>query len=145
MAASGKADITGMSIKLRTPGADAGYNPSHITMNNALTGQISALYRDETSVADILKHNMMINALNDYRAAKYPAVKAQLQHEATGFLSGDMADRVLTGLQSVFKNLLYGSFIFVMPLILLAGGMSKYRGWITICLSLQLWPPLFEM
>lgn len=145
MAMSGRADITGMSIKLRAPGADAGYNPSHLNMNTALKNQISALYDNDASVADILKHNMMINSLNNYRAAKYPAVKAQLQHEATGLLSGDMAERVLTGYYAVFKNLIYGSFIFVMPLMLLAGGMSKYRGWITICLSLQLWPPLFAM
>lgn len=145
MTRSGKADITGISIKLRAPGAAVKYNPGHLDMNAALTSQISALYNDETPVADILKHNMMINALNNYRAAKYPAVKAQLQHEAAGFLSGDMAERVLTGLLTVFKNLVYGSFIFVMPLMLLAGGMSKYRGWITICLSLQLWPPLLAM
>ena len=145
MAMSARADITGMSIKLRAPGADAGYNPSHLNMNAALTNQISALYDNDASVADILKHNMMINSLNNYRAAKYPAVKAQLQHEATGLLSGDMAERVLTGYYAVFKNLIYGSFIFVMPLMLLAGGMGKYRGWITICLSLQLWPPLFAM
>jgi hypothetical protein len=145
MADSMKTDITAISIKLKTAGEGVKYNPSHLNLNKALESQISALYNNNSSVSDILKHNMMINSLNNYRAAKYPAVKAQLQHEANGFQSGSMAERVLTGLQGVFKNLVYGSFIFVFPLMLLAGGMAKYRGWLTICLSLQLWPPLFAM
>lgn len=139
-------DITAMSIKLRAPGAKAKYNPSHIKLNDALKGQIQALYDgSEIAVEEIIKHNMMINSLNQYRAGKYPNVKAQLQHEAGGFLSGDLADRILTGLLTVMKNMIYGSFIFVLPLMIFAGGMAKYRGWITTCISLQLWPPLFAM
>jgi hypothetical protein len=137
-------DITAMSIKLRAPGPGQ-YNPSHVKLNNALKGQISALYNSETSVESILKHNMMINSLNQYRAGSYAGVKAQLQHEAGGLISGDLADKILTGMQAVIKNMIYGSFIFVLPLMIFAGGMSKYRGWITTCLSLQLWPPLFAM
>lgn len=139
-------DITAMSIKLRAPGAKAKYNPSHIKLNEALSGQIQALYdSSEIAVEDIIKHNMMINSLNQYRAGKYPNVKAQLQHEAGGLISGDLADRILTGLLTVMKNMIYGSFIFVLPLMIFAGGMAKYRGWITTCISLQLWPPLFAM
>ncbi|MCA0253868.1 MAG: conjugal transfer protein TraG N-terminal domain-containing protein [Proteobacteria bacterium] len=139
-------DITAMSIKLRAPGAKAKYNPSHIKLNEALSGQIQALYdSSEIAVEDIIKHNMMINSLNQYRAGKYPNVKAQLQHEAGGLISGDLADRILTGLLTVMKNMIYGSFIFVLPLMIFAGGMAKYRGWVTTCISLQLWPPLFAM
>jgi len=138
-------DITAISIKLRAPGAGVEYNPSHLGMNEALKGQIEALYNDETSVETILKHNMMINSLNQYRSGKYPMAKAQLQHEAGGLISGDMAERILTGFLTVIKNLIYGSFVFVVPLMLFAGGMQSYRGWITVCLSLQLWPPLFAM
>lgn len=138
-------DITAISIKLRAPGAGVEYNPSHLGMNEALKGQIEALYNDETSVETILKHNMMINSLNQYRSGKYPMAKAQLQHEAGGLISGDMAERILTGFLTVIKNLIYGSFVFVVPLMLFAGGMQSYRGWITVCLSLQLWPPLFAI
>jgi hypothetical protein len=138
-------DITAISIKLRAPGPGAPYNPSHLGMNEALKEQIEALYNDGTSVEDILKHNMMINSLNQYRAGKYPTAKAQLQHEAGGLISGDLAEKILTGFLTVIKNLIYGSFVFVVPLMLFAGGMQSYRGWITVCLSLQLWPPLFAM
>jgi len=145
MTDSALTDITAISIKLRAPGAGVEYNPSHLGMNEALKGQIEALYNDETSVETILKHNMMINSLNQYRSGKYPMAKAQLQHEAGGLISGDMAERILTGFLTVIKNLIYGSFVFVVPLMLFAGGMQSYRGWITVCLSLQLWPPLFAM
>ncbi len=138
-------DITAISIKLRAPGAGVEYNPSHLGMNEALKGQIEALYNDESSVETILKHNMMINSLNQYRSGKYPTAKAQLQHEAGGLIAGDLAERILTGLLTVIKNLIYGSFVFVVPLMLFAGGMQSYRGWITVCLSLQLWPPLLSM
>jgi TraG-like protein, N-terminal region len=145
MKESALTDITAISIKLRAPGAGVEYNPSHLGMNEALKGQIEALYNDGTSVENILKHNMMINSLNQYRSGKYPTAKAQLQHEAGGLISGDMAERILTGLLTVIKNLIYGSFVFVVPLMLFAGGMQSYRGWVTVCLSLQLWPPLLSM
>lgn len=145
MKESALTDITAISIKLRAPGAGVEYNPSHLGMNEALKGQIEALYNDETSVENILKHNMMINSLNQYRSGKYLTAKAQLQHEAGGLISGDLAERILTGLLTVIKNLIYGSFVFVVPLMLFAGGMQSYRGWITVCLSLQLWPPLLSM
>jgi hypothetical protein len=145
MKESALTDITAISIKLRAPGAGVEYNPSHLGMNEALKGQIEALYNDGTSVENILKHNMMINSLNQYRSGKYPTAKAQLQHEAGGLISGDLAERILTGLLTVIKNLIYGSFVFVVPLMLFAGGMQSYRGWITVCLSLQLWPPLLSM
>ena len=138
-------DIIGAIAKKFRLSVGAGAS-SQMSMNSLLQTQIKALYPGSSgSVSEIIKHNIMINSLNSHRSAKYPAVKAQLQHEAAGLLSGEMASRVLTGSLGVFKNLIYGSFIFIMPLMLLAGGMAKYRGWITICLSLQLWPPLFAM
>lgn len=145
MSLSGKTDITEISIKLRAAGEGSNYNPNHDKLNKALTEQISTLYNNETSIENILKHNMMINSLNQYRAGKYPAVKAMLNHEAGGFLSGDLGEKILTSMLSICKNLVYSSFLFVFPLMLLAGGISRYGSWITVCLSLQMWPPLYSV
>lgn len=141
----GRKGITALSWKFKAAGDSNEYNQKWNQLNANLEKQILALYQDRTKVDTILKHNMMINALNDYRAGKFPSVRAQLQHEAGGLISGDLADHILTGLLSVMKNLLYGSFIFIVPLMLMAGGIGKYRMWITLCLSLQLWPALFAM
>ena len=52
---------------------------------------------------------------------------------------------ILTGMLIVIKNILYGCFIFVVPLMLVGGGFAKYRMWITLCLSVQFWPALYAM
>ena len=43
------------------------------------------------------------------------------------------------------KVIVYGSFIFLFPLLILSGGIGKYRNWITAVFSLALWPSLFSM
>lgn len=53
-----------------------------------------------TAHITILKHNMMINSINSYRSGKYPAAKAQLHNEAGGLISGDLAEKTLTGSHS---------------------------------------------
>lgn len=87
----------------------------------------------------------MINAVHSYRSGKYPAAKAQLHNEAGGFISGDLAEKTLTGSLAVMKVIIYGSFIFLFPILILSGGIAKYRSWITAAFSLALWPSLFSM
>lgn len=140
--------IKSLSSKFKAVGSnkEMSENAGAKQLNDNLRLQIAAVYNvGGDKVDNILKHNMMINALNDYRGGKFPAVRAKLQHEAGGLISGDLADHILTGLLAVMKNLLYGSFIFVVPLMLMSSGISKYRMWITFCLSLQLWPALSAM
>ena len=144
---SARIDISSISLKFKGAGADEDkkYNLNHQSLNDNMKKQIDTLFNTNNKVDGVLKHNMMINALNDYRSGKFPAARAKLQNEAGGLISGDLAEHILTGLLAVMKNILYGSFIFIVPLMLVAGGMAKYRMWITICLSLQLWPALFAM
>lgn len=138
-------NVTSLSAKFQAAGSSKEYNQGYRQLNTNLKQQIAALYGDNTNVHAVLKHNMMINALNDYRAGKFPAARAKMQHEAGGLISGDLAEHILTGLLAVMKNLVYGSFVFVVPLMLMSGGMAKYRMWITFCLSLQLWPAMLAM
>lgn len=144
----GNIDIASMALKFKSSGERGKYNNTgYAPLSANLKRNIQVLYglADEGKVDSVLKHNMLMNAMNDYRAGLYPAVKAQLQQEAGGLLSGDMAETVLTSSLAVMKNIAYASFIFLVPLILVAGGMSKYKNWIVICLSLQLWPALYAV
>lgn len=118
---------------------------NNLALNDHLKNQIQAVYGGGTSVETVLKQNMMINALNDYRSGSYANAKAQLHHEASGIISGDLAEKTLTGSLAVMKVMIYGSFIFLLPLLLLSGGIAKYQGWITAVFSLALWPSLFSM
>lgn len=110
-----------------------------------ISDQIFALHNGAKPVDKIIKHNMMANALSDYRAGNFSAVRAQMQYEASGNITGDLADWMLTKSLVVMKILMYSSFIFMVPLILMSGGMTKYRNWVTACFSLQLWPSLFAV
>ena len=138
-------NVTSWSWKFKGAGKNADYNPATRALNQNLKAQIGVLYKNSSSVDSLLKHNMMINAINSYRSGKYPAAKAQLHHEAGGLISGDLAEKTLTGSLAIMKVIVYGAFIFLFPMLILTGGIAKYKAWITAAFSLALWSPLFSM
>ncbi|MDC0864335.1 conjugal transfer protein TraG N-terminal domain-containing protein [Rickettsiaceae bacterium] len=138
-------NVTSWSWKFQGAGKDANYNPASRALNQNIKAQIGVLYKNNSSVDALLKHNMMINAVNSYRSGKYPAAKAQLHNEAGGLISGDLAEKTLTGSLAIMKIIVYGSFIFLFPMLILTGGIAKYKAWITAAFSLALWSPLFSM
>lgn len=141
-------NIASLAWKFMGAGKDVEHSkgtPGTRALNQNIKAQITALYGTNHQVDTILKHNMMINSINSYRSGKYPAAKAAMHAEAGGFISGDLAEKTLTGSLAVMKVILYGSYIFLFPLLLLSGGIAKYRSWITAAFSLVLWPSFFSM
>ena len=138
-------NLTSLAWKFKGAGRGDKYNPGSRALNKNIKEQIGAIYGNGNSVDSILKHNMMINAVHSYRSGKYPAAKAALHNEAGGLISGDLAEKTLTGSLAVMKVIIYGSFIFLFPILILSGGIAKYRSWITAAFSLALWPSLFSM
>lgn len=138
-------NLSSWAWKFKGAGKDDKYNPGSRALNKNIKAQIGVLYGDSGKVDSLLKHNMMINAVHSYRSGKYPAAKAQLHNEAGGLISGDLAEKTLTGSLAVMKVIIYGSFIFLFPILILSGGIAKYRSWITAAFSLALWPSLFSM
>lgn len=134
-----------LSQKFRGAGAKVEYNPGIRQLNKNIKVAISGLYNDEHSVDSILKNNMMINAINSYRSGKYATARAQMHQEAGGFLSGDLAEKTLTGSLAIMKVIVYSGFIFLLPLMIISGGFNKYKSWIIIVFSLSLWPPLYSI
>ena len=96
---------------------------------------------DGSSAESSLRQFMMINALGDY-GRNYGYARASMTQESNWRIAGDLANMYLPILLSVIKGLVYASFIFMVPLMLLSGGMQKYLGYITVVASLQLWPAL---
>lgn len=137
--------LLSLANKFRGAGEKQEYNSKQRQLNKNLSANIEALYNNEQKVGDILKNNMMINAMNNYRAGKYAGARAQMHAESGGLLSADMAEKTLTGSLTVMKIMIYGSYIFIFPLLVLTGGIRKYGMWILGAFSLQLWPPLFTM
>ncbi|MGC0372359.1 MAG: hypothetical protein DGJ47_001071, partial [Rickettsiaceae bacterium] len=137
-----KITIPGRRVKMQELTAK---HQSAKILNNNIKNQITELYGADNSVKNIINHGMMVNALNDYRSSNYTMAKTKMQHESGGLINGDLASHMLTKLLAVMKNIVYGSFIFVVPLMIMTGGMSKYKSWIIGVFSLQLWPPIYAM
>lgn len=94
-----------------------------------------------TSAESTLRQFMMINSLGNYESS-YGYARSSMTQESNWRIAGDLANVYLPILLSVMKGLVYASFIFMVPLMLLSGGMQKYLGYITLVASLQLWPAL---
>ena len=65
-----------------------------------------------------------------------------MQQESSWMLGGKLASEYLPILLSVLKGLIYASFIFIVPFMIISGGMNRYLTYLTGVVSLQLWAPL---
>lgn len=106
------------------------------------------------SATDILKQEMMINAIEEASnnklselgsASNYAATKALLQQRSAYAAAGEIAARTLPLFKNVIEALSYALFIFIVILALLPNG---YRTVLTYCGILawtQLWAPLYAV
>ncbi|MDP5021128.1 MAG: conjugal transfer protein TraG N-terminal domain-containing protein, partial [Rickettsiaceae bacterium] len=117
-------------------------------LNGQLKSNIELAYGGtfgtKMSAEQIIQQNMMINAIHDYnnKADLYGYTRASMQQESSWMLGGKLASEYLPILLSVLKGLIYASFIFVVPFMIISGGMNRYLTYLTGVVSLQLWAPL---
>lgn len=98
-------------------------------------------FGDSLRAESRLMQYMMVNSLSDL-PENYGVSRASMSQESNWKIAGELASYYLPILLSVMKNLVYASFIFIVPLLLLGSGLSRYFGYISIILSMQLWPAL---
>jgi hypothetical protein len=106
-------------------------------IQNAFRANIGANLSAET----LMRQQMMINAMHNF-SDDYGFARASATQESSWRLSGDLSTIYLPMLLTVMKGIFYASFIFLIPLMLLSGGMAKYMSFLSIVASLQLWPAL---
>lgn len=96
------------------------------------------------SASDIIKQNMMINAMKDWGniSDKYGYTRADDLQKSNWKISGELAKEYLPLLLNIMKGLIYASFIFVVPLMILSGGVTHYLKYCAVVFSLQIWPAL---
>jgi hypothetical protein len=94
-----------------------------------------------TAAESTFRQYMMINALNNFKSNDGYSRASSMQ-ESNWQIAGDLASIYLPILLSVMKGLVYASFIYMVPLMLLSGGVGKYLTFLTVVGSLQLWPSL---
>lgn len=106
-------------------------------IKNAFQNQIGGV----KSAESIIKQQMMINAMHNF-SDDYGFARASSAQESSWRLSGDLSTIYLPMLLTVMKGIFYASFIFLIPMMLLSGGIHKYLGYLSVIASLQLWPAL---
>lgn len=111
-------------------------------LSTILEKNISALYGGTQKASDILRQQMMINSISDYKSSNYGVARARTSQENSWLLSSDMASLYLPMLLVVIKCIVYASFIFLVPMLIFSGGIAKYSAYLTLVGSLQLWPSL---
>ena len=141
--------IYGSRVNNRTLNASA-FNTSLISSVNLLSSSINFA----SSATDLLKQEMMINAIEEASnnklselgsASNYTATKALLQQRSAYAAAGEIAARTLPLFKNVIEALSYALFIFIVILALLPNG---YRTLLTYCGILawtQLWAPLYAV
>ena len=128
----------------------AGKDPGlgNIQINQLLNRNLEVGYAAslgvKDSAAEIIRQNMMINALKDWGniSDKYGYTRADDLQKSNWKISGDLAKEYLPLLLNIMKALIYSSFIFVVPLMILSGGVTHYLKYCSVVFSLQIWPAL---
>jgi len=121
---------------------------SNIQINQLLSRNLEVGYASSLGVngsaADIIKQNMMINAMKDWGniSDKYGYTRADDLQKSNWKISGELAKEYLPLLLNIMKGLIYASFIFVVPLMILSGGVTHYLKYCAVVFSLQIWPAL---
>ena len=123
-------------------------NLGNMQINQLLGRNLEAGYATSLGVngsaAEIIRQNMMINSLKDWGniSDKYGYTRADDLQKSNWKISGDLAKEYLPLLLNIMKGLIYSSFIFIVPLMILSGGVTHYLKYCSVVFSLQIWPAL---
>lgn len=90
---------------------------------------------------NLIRQQMMMNAIKNY-SDDYGYARASATQESNWRIAGDLAGTYLPILMSVLKGLVYSSFIFMFPMLIMSGGWNRYLKYLTLVASFQLWAPL---
>lgn len=95
---------------------------------------------------NLVSQQLMMNVLaGEFSAKEFGKSRAQAQQYNTSIISGALASKYLLNTRAVFALLLYASFIFVVPLSLLSGGLKTITTWIWYNVWIQIWPPFYTI
>ena len=90
---------------------------------------------------NLIRQQMLMNAIKNY-SDDYGYARASATQESNWRIAGDLADTIIPILMSVVKGLVYSSFIFMFPMLIMSGGWNRYIKYLTLVASFQLWAPL---
>lgn len=125
-------------------GSRGGIGMQQLLTRNLELGYATSFGIKDKSAADIIRQNLMINAIKDWGniSDKYGYTRADDLQKSNWKIAGELAKEYLPLLLNIMKALIYASFIFMLPMMILSGGMSRYLKYCTVVFSLQIWPAL---
>ncbi len=139
----------------------ARFFPNSKNPANALVSNLSISYGYLTNISseasDILRQNMMINALedgllsanqiNDASAAVtgYATTRAQEQQKTAYALQGNMASLSLSVLKIVVEVMFYAIFPIIVIIAILPGGVGVLKKYVIALFWIQSWAPLYSV
>lgn len=106
---------------------------------NKISGQMSNAILDNKSV---VKNIVSVNAFND-AAARFATERARDNQRAVYQTAGSIAGTTLVTMRIIFEALIYASFVLILPLSMIPGGIKFIGNWIFLNVWIQLWPPLY--
>ena len=124
-------------------GSDGNLEINGLLNKNLEVGYASSL-GVKGSAAEIIRQNMMINSLKDLGniSDRYAYTRADELQKSNWKIAGELAKKYLPMMLNITKALIYSCFIFIVPLMILSGGVTHYLKYCTVVFSLQIWPAL---
>lgn len=125
-------------------GGSSGIGMQQLLTRNIEVGYATSFGVRDQSAADIIRQNLMINAIRDWGNINdvYGYTRANDLQKSNWKIASDLAKEYVPMLLNIIKALIYASFIFMLPMMILSGGMSRYLKYCTVVFSLQIWPAL---
>lgn len=122
----------------------AHYAKLEIGKNLPLTFQ--ALTGLQTSAKELIGQQLTLNVLTDVLSKGHFAKKrAYDQQQSTYRTMGALAANGLVTMRIVFEALIYGAFVFILPISLFPGGIKYLINWAWLTVWIQMWPPLYTI
>lgn len=112
-----------------------------------LSGQANRIMQQSLMANAIQRGVVRMGANLNATAAlqSYAFVRAQEQKRLTNQTVGDMAAMWLPLIKNAIELITYGSFVFVILLVVLPFGLTTLKSYVYTLVWVQLWPPLYAV
>ena len=116
--------------------------------NHDLLKNLPAVFESLTGLSadskNIISQQLMMNTFRkEYTGEGFAKSRSRMQQKSTYRIMGALAANSLIAMRNVLEVLIYASFIFIMPMMMLPGGIGFFGKWVFLLVWIQMWPPFF--
>lgn len=105
-----------------------------------------ALTKMQKDSKELIGQLLTMNVLTDELSrGTFAQKRAHQQQQSTYLTLGGLAANGLVFMRIVFESLIYASFVLIVPLAMLPGGLKILFTWAQLVVWIQLWPPMYTI